>query len=105
MQDMQETEVWYLDTEDPLEEEGAAHSSILSGKSYGQRSSVGYSPRNHKTVGRDLVIKTTTTNSLHSILYAYNWSFVLTKHVYPGDINLYIDVLCILFNQFNSGDG
>ena len=72
MQDMQETQVWSLNTEDPLEEEVAAHSRILSGKSYGQRSSVGYSPRNHKTVRRDLVIKTTTTNSLHSILYAYN---------------------------------
>ena len=32
-----------LGGEDPLEEEMAIHSSILSGKSHGQRSLVGYS--------------------------------------------------------------
>ena len=30
--------------EDPLEQEMAAHSSILPGKSHGQKSLVGYSP-------------------------------------------------------------
>ena len=37
-----------LGQEDPLEEEMATHSSILPGKSHGQRSLAGYSPRGHK---------------------------------------------------------
>jgi len=44
MQEMQETWVQSLGWEDPLEEEMAAHSNILAGKSHGQRSLVGYSP-------------------------------------------------------------
>ena len=43
MQEAQETRVQSLGGEDPLEEEMAIHSSILSGKSHGQRSLVGYS--------------------------------------------------------------
>ena len=39
---MQETWVWSLGQEDPLEEE------ILPGESHGQRSLVGYSPWGHK---------------------------------------------------------
>ena len=35
--------------EDLLEKEIAAHSSILAGKSYGQRSLEGYSPWGHKS--------------------------------------------------------
>ena len=51
---MQETRVQFLGQEeslgqeDPLEEEMATHSSILPGKSYGQRSLEGYSPWGHK---------------------------------------------------------
>ena len=41
-------QVWSLGQEDPLEEAMAAHSSILAGESYGQRSLVGYSPRGLK---------------------------------------------------------
>ena len=41
---MQETQVQSLGQEDPLEEGMATHSSILAGKSHGQRSLVGYSP-------------------------------------------------------------
>ena len=41
---MQETWVGLLGREDPLEEEMAAHSSILAWKTHGQRSLVGYSP-------------------------------------------------------------
>ena len=44
MQEMQETWVRSLGWEDPLEEEMAAHSSILAGKPHGKRSLVGYSP-------------------------------------------------------------
>ena len=45
---MWETRVQSLGWEDPLEKEMAPHSSILSGKSHGQRSLVGYSPWGHK---------------------------------------------------------
>ena len=41
---MQETQVWFLDGEDPLEKELATHSSILAGESHEQRSLVAYSP-------------------------------------------------------------
>ena len=41
----QETWVRSLGQEDPLEEEMATHSSILPGKSHGQRSLVGYNVR------------------------------------------------------------
>jgi len=48
MQETQETWVGSLDREDPLEEEMAIHSSILPGKSHGQRSLAGYSPWAHQ---------------------------------------------------------
>ena len=40
----QETWVWSLGCEDPLEKEMETHSSILPGESHGQRSLVGYKP-------------------------------------------------------------
>ena len=40
---MQETRVWSLGQEDPLEKGMATHSSILAGEFHGQRSLVGYS--------------------------------------------------------------
>ena len=45
---MLETLVQSLGGEDPLEEGIATHSSILGGKSHGQRSLAGYSPWGHK---------------------------------------------------------
>ena len=48
---MQETQkIWVLSLgwEDPLEKGMATHASILTGKSHGQRSLVGYSPWCHK---------------------------------------------------------
>ena len=45
MQEMQEASLGW---EDPLEEEMATYSSILAGKSHGQRSLVGYRPLSHK---------------------------------------------------------
>ena len=41
---VRETQVQSLGWEDPLEKEMAIHSSILPGKSHGQRSLEGYSP-------------------------------------------------------------
>ena len=40
---MQETQVWSLGQEDPMEKEMATHSSILAGEPHGQWS-LGYSP-------------------------------------------------------------
>ena len=45
---MQETRVWSLGWEGPLEKEMTAHSSIVPGKSNGRRSLVGYGPWVHK---------------------------------------------------------
>ena len=45
---MQETWLQSLGREDPLEKEMAAHSSILDGKSNGQRSLESYSPQGRK---------------------------------------------------------
>ena len=41
---MQETQVWSLGWEDPLEKGMAIHSYILAGEFHGQRDLVGYSP-------------------------------------------------------------
>ena len=53
----QETWVRSLGQEDLLEKKMAPHSSILAGKSHGQRSLVGYSPWGHKRVGYALASK------------------------------------------------
>ena len=45
---MQKTWVRFFGGKDLLEKEMATHSSILAGKSHGQRSLVGYSPWGHK---------------------------------------------------------
>ena len=47
MQEIQETRVQTLGQEDPLEQEMATHSSVLTGKAP-QRSLMGYSPWGHK---------------------------------------------------------
>ena len=48
----QEMWVRFQGQEDPLEKEMAAHSSILAGKSHGQRSLAGYSPWSHQESNR-----------------------------------------------------
>ena len=45
---MQETQLLSLSQEVPLEKKMGTRSSILAGKSHGQRSLVGYSPCGHK---------------------------------------------------------
>ena len=59
---MQETRVQSRSQEDPMQKESgvATHSSILSGKSHGQRSLAAYSPWGLKRVGHSLMTKTTT---------------------------------------------
>ena len=44
MQEMQETWVWLLGLEDPLEEGIVTTPVLLPGESHGQRSLMGYSP-------------------------------------------------------------
>ena len=50
MQEMQETQVWSLGQEDPLQEEMATHSVFLPGESQEQRRLVGYGPWGPKRV-------------------------------------------------------
>ena len=54
MQETQETRVWSLVWEYPLEKAMATCCSILAGESQGERSLVGYSPWGHKGVRNDL---------------------------------------------------
>ena len=49
---LQETWVLFLGWEDLLDQKMATHSSILAGKSHGQRSLVGYSPWGRKQLDR-----------------------------------------------------
>ena len=56
-QESQEMWVQSLGQEGPLEEAWKPTAVLLPGKSHGQRSLVGYSPRGHKRVGHDLVTK------------------------------------------------
>ena len=49
---MQETQVQSLGWEDPLEEEKATHSSILTREFHGQRSLADYSPWDRKELGK-----------------------------------------------------
>ena len=60
---VQETRVWFLGQEDPLEQEIAICSCILAWKSHEQRSLVGYSPWGHKELD--------TTEQLNHHLYFY----------------------------------
>ena len=48
---MQETQVWSLDREDPLEEEMATHSSVLAWRIPLTEEPGGYSPWGHKESG------------------------------------------------------
>ena len=50
-QEMQETRVSSLNWKDPLEEEMAIHSSILTWRIHGQWSLAGYSPWGHEELG------------------------------------------------------
>ena len=69
---VRETWVRFLDPEDPLEKEMAAHSSILflPGESHGQRSLVGYSPWGRK--------ESNTTEQLHFSSFL-GWTSDLTS--------------------------
>ena len=70
---MQETWVQSLDWKEPLKKEMAPHSSILAGKSRGQRSLVGYSPWGHKETRLSSWAQTTHSRCFPS--FPLFWSF------------------------------
>ena len=57
---VQETQVWFLDQEDPLQEEMQPIPLLLPGKSSGQRSLAVYSSYGGKRVGEDLATNNNT---------------------------------------------
>ena len=69
MYKMQEKSVQSLCREDPMEEEMAAHSSILPGKPYELWSLVRWSLWGRKRVRYDLATKTTNSNNKNEILF------------------------------------
>ena len=77
---VRETRVQSLGWEDPLEKETAIHSSILPGKSHGQRSLEGYSPWN--SPGKN------TGVSCHSLLQD-----LPNPRIEPGSLALKADSL------------
>ena len=70
-----ETQVQSLGQEDPLEEETATHSSILPGKSHGQRSLVGCSPWGHRESN------TTEHAHTHKYMYLYYTQACMYAHI------------------------
>ena len=61
MQKTQETWVWSLGWEDPLEQEMAPHSSVLAWKIHGQKTLTGYSPKSQKELDKTEQLSTNNT--------------------------------------------
>ena len=59
----------------------AIHFNILDGKSYGQRSLVGYSPQGHKRVSHDLATK--SQYSLSQLCLFGNYRYLLFLSIIP----------------------
>ena len=81
---MQETWVWFLCQEDPLEEEMATHSSIFCLENpHGQRSLAGYSPWGHKEPDTTEWHSTHTNIHTHCILNIFFSGNIhsMAKHV------------------------
>ena len=70
MQETQETRVGSLGQEDPLEEEMAAHSSVLAGEFHGQRSLAGHSPWGWKEKDTTKAAEHTGTRAICSGLFS-----------------------------------
>ena len=78
---MKEMQVRSLGQENPLEEEMAIHSSILPGKSHGQRSLVGYKLKGLKLVGHDLVAEYARTHDEYNCtLFSLQYTLVLYEY-------------------------
>ena len=63
---MWQTQIWSLGQEDPLEKEMTTHSSILLGKSHGQRSLTGYRQWGDKEPDMTKQLTYTQKDSNHS---------------------------------------
>ena len=70
---MQETQIWSLDEEDPLEKGMASLSSILTWESRGQRNLVGYSPQGCKELNVTEWLST-------KIFYGWETIMIFTYH-------------------------
>ena len=77
MQETQESWVWTLGQEDPLEEEMATQSSILAWKLHGQRSLVDYSPKGGREADRTEQLNTGT----HNKYTVEDFSIIIEKEV------------------------
>ena len=71
----QETWVQPLGQEDPLKKEMATHSSVLAGKSHGQRNLAGYSPWGHKE--SDVIEATEPAHTVSKSSFAFMISLLL----------------------------
>ena len=79
---MQETQVWFLSREDPLEKEMATHCSILAEESYGQRKLVCYGPRGPKSWTR--------LSDLHSLFFiTHTFRCLLIQTFYDTNLTQY----------------
>ena len=85
---MQETQVWSLGREDPLEKERQPISVFLCGESHGQRSRAGYGSWDHS-----LATKPSNHQSLNEDVGAKGWRFKWTAQIlykfgsYSQDLN------------------
>ena len=92
MQEMQETQVWSLGREDPLEKEMATHSILLPGKSHGERRLVGYIPWSRK--------ESDSTEQAHTHLFLYVFMYICRYPWYITIISVYMCVcVCVLLVQ------
>ena len=75
MQETQEMLIWSLGQKDILEKEMATHSNILVGKSHGQRSLEGYSPKGCKESDTTERLSTVSINCIvkTSKQFLLNW--------------------------------
>ena len=89
---MQETQVWSLGREDPLEKEMATHSIFLPGKSHGERSLVGYIPWSRK--------ESDSTEHARTHLFLYIFMYICRYPWYITIISVYMCVcVCVLVIQ------
>ena len=84
MQETKETRVQSLGREDPQMEGRATHSSILAGKSHGQKNLAGYSPWGHKE---------------SDMTEASQYAHAVSKSSFAFMISLLLAFACLLVRQ------
>ena len=95
---MWETQLQSLGEEDLLEKEMATHSSILPGKSHGQRSLIGYSPRGCKELDITERLHSLTAFFIVQLSHPYmttGKTIALTRWTFVGK------VMSLLFNMLS----